>query len=77
MQLCLTRQLEADEKGDPGQNSIGAMIDRVFVDMDVEQGIEEPYKKKHDRVFRWRMLRSVMQNDLSLFFANKYLDGDL
>ena len=39
----------------------------VFMDLDPDQGIEEPYKNKHNQLFCWRALRSLAEVDLKNF----------
>lgn len=43
------------------------MLERVFCDMDPEQGVDEEYKATNDKVFPWQLLRGIAENDLNKF----------
>lgn len=50
-------------------------LNKVYIDLDPEEDIEDEYKSKHDQVFSWRMLRLVSQTNLKTF--QKIYDGDI
>ncbi|OMJ89563.1 hypothetical protein SteCoe_8266 [Stentor coeruleus] len=49
---------------------INAFIDKVLVDLDPDEDIEDQYKSKNDVVFNWRFLRLISQSHIEEF---KYL----
>ncbi|CAG9334664.1 unnamed protein product [Blepharisma stoltei] len=42
-------------------------LERVYADLDPDEGIEEEYKCKKDPVYSWRLLRLVSQNRIDIF----------
>lgn len=46
------------------------MLEDVFCDMDPDQGIDDEYKHYNDKVFTWKMLRCIAENDLTKFNNN-------
>lgn len=49
------------------QKTITTFLNKVLSDLDPIQGIEDEYRKKHDQVFSWRMLRQISNIDLPNF----------
>ena len=47
--------------------TIGTMLEKVYCDMDPDEGVDEEYKSTNDKVFTWKLLRSIAENDLSKF----------
>lgn len=48
------------------------MLEKVYCDMDPEEGVDEEYKSTHDKVFTWQLLRSIADNDLTKFMNRDY-----
>jgi hypothetical protein len=51
------------------------MLERVFYDINPDMGIEDEYKGKKDKVYQFKLLRSISVNDIKLFF--NHTDGDI
>jgi hypothetical protein len=47
--------------------TIGTMLEKVYCDMDPDEGVDEEYKSTNDKVFTWKLLRRIAENDLSKF----------
>ena len=50
-----------------GKRKLEALLRRVHEDADPEAEIEEPYKRRHDAAFRWRLTRLLAAEDLGAF----------
>lgn len=48
------------------------MLEKVYCDMDPEEGVDEEYKSTNDKVFTWQLLRSIADNDLTKFMNRDY-----
>ena len=44
-------------------------LEKVFVDMDPDNEVEDPYKRKNEELFTWRFIRSMSNSDLTNFMA--------
>lgn len=66
---------EPKETNEPGYYNIkqgdlptlNEYLTPVFIDMDPEQQVEDEYKRKHNQVFCWRLLRAISYIDLVNF----------
>ena len=52
-----------------GAPALSEFLGPVFVDCDPEQGVEDEYKHKHQKLFSWRMLRAVAEVELNVASA--------
>jgi len=43
------------------------MLEKVYCDMDPEEGVDEEYKSTKNPVLTWQLLRSISENDLTKF----------
>lgn len=43
------------------------MLEKVYCDMDPEEGVDEEYKSTNNPVLTWQLLRSISENDLTKF----------
>mmetsp|Transcript_4688 Transcript_4688/g.4597 ORF Transcript_4688/g.4597 Transcript_4688/m.4597 type:complete len:402 (-) Transcript_4688:44-1249(-) len=49
-------------------------LEKVYADLDPDEGIEEEYKCKKDPVYSWRLLRLVSQNRIDIFSRLENID---
>jgi THO complex subunit 1 len=54
-------------EGGEGKRKLDAFLRRVHEDADPEAQIEEPYKRRNDAAFRWRLTRLMAAEDVAAF----------
>jgi len=54
-------------EGGEGKRKLDAFLRRVHEDADPEARIEEPYKRRNDAAFRWRLTRLMAAEDVAAF----------
>lgn len=44
--------------------SVGTIIEKVFCDMDPDEGVDDQYKSTNDKVYTWKCLRTIAHDNL-------------
>lgn len=65
-EVTISKNKPLFEEGEREQN-INSFIERVIVDLDPEEQIEEEFRAKNEPVFNWRLLRLISFEKIQLF----------